>query len=258
MEVTARINVIGPRRIVTVEHIVGSGAGAGLHQLVAGAAHVPDVEVGSIVLAVTLPLHVDVQYIRPVLVYAEVEVVRGYLAVSTTIGAVPGVVGGIDLGVGGEVGLSGYIACGWRLCTSINRLIGPFVRARAGGIVILIDTGWCCRGRGCGCGGGGWGWRGLRHSRHYNDEGAHAEHKNEEQGNYRYLLHSHASMTAETRDTNALRHSRLKALLFLLWLPSYRPLPLARSATPTPFGSSAVSPIYPYLSVMGNFIINYI
>jgi hypothetical protein len=128
---TARINVIGTRCVVAVEHIVAGSAGADLHQLIAGFAQVPNVEVGSIVLAVTFPLHIYIDNVRSILLNGEVEVVRGDLPAGATVGVVSGVVGGIDLGVRGKLGFAGDVAAGRRLRTSINRLIGPLVRAGA-------------------------------------------------------------------------------------------------------------------------------
>jgi hypothetical protein len=63
VQVAAAVDVVGSRRVVAVEHIVGGGAGAGFHQLVAATAHIPYIEVGPGVLAVALPLNVDVQYL---------------------------------------------------------------------------------------------------------------------------------------------------------------------------------------------------
>jgi hypothetical protein len=84
VQVAIGIYEIGGYRVVAVEHVVrGTGGGTGLHQLVAGAAHVPDIEVGSGKLAVTLPLHIDAQYLCRDLVDGEVEVVRCHLVVPT-------------------------------------------------------------------------------------------------------------------------------------------------------------------------------
>jgi hypothetical protein len=58
VQIPISVYIIGGYRVVAVQYIVGGGAGASLHQIIALGTNVPDVEVGAVTVAVTFPLHV--------------------------------------------------------------------------------------------------------------------------------------------------------------------------------------------------------